>query len=420
MSNTYYTSLSGMMAASYGLQNTSNNVANMQSPGFKRNDVFYSSLGNSSPHDGLGSGVTVGGRSTNFHPGTYLETGNPSDLAIVGDGFFIVRMKNGELLYTRDGEFNFNQDGFLEDKHSGGLVQGYNEHGSLVAIKGKGPEVCLGKATHSIDLHGQFVGIEKKREPNDPTPIPMESDYETVSIDLDTIYDAQGKKHRLHLEFESPKEPGPQGNKSDIKNWSLLKASCDGHELSFTPQNIVFDSDSNGAAIRGNSQISLSIMNDQALVLKFGEYLDSADGKVKLVKKDYDNPQTKVGIYKQDGYGEGRQTSFSFDDNGQISYLYSNGQSIKGIHLALADFDDLQHSLIQAHDNLFRAKSDKGRRIGRANKDGLGTIQPQKLESSNVDSTAEFANIVVLQRMFQACSQIMEIDKQLLEELYKK
>ncbi len=80
MTNTYYTSLSGMIAASYGLQNTSNNVANMQSPGFKRNDVFYSSLGNGTGEEGLGAGVCVGGNKTNFSDGNYLETNNPSDL----------------------------------------------------------------------------------------------------------------------------------------------------------------------------------------------------------------------------------------------------------------------------------------------------------------------------------------------------
>lgn len=82
-------------------------------------------------------------------------------------------------------------------------------------------------------------------------------------------------------------------------------------------------------------------------------------------------------------------------------------------------FDDLEHTLVQAHDNLFRAKQTDGRKIGRPNQQGFGTIQPKKLESSNVDSTMEFGNIVVLQRMFQACSQIMDIDKQLLEELFK-
>ncbi len=77
----------------------------------------------------------------------------------------------------------------------------------------------------------------------------------------------------------------------------------------------------------------------------------------------------------------------------------------------------MEHTLIQTHDSLFQAKNEKGRHIGRANKDGFGSIKSNQLESSNVDSTTEFANIVILQRMFQACSQIMDIDKQLLEEL---
>ena len=92
MNSTYFSSLSGMLAASYGLQNTSNNVANLQSPGFKRTDVFYSSLGNGGSQDSLGSGVTVGGHMTNFSAGSYHETGKPADLAIVGDGFFIIKL----------------------------------------------------------------------------------------------------------------------------------------------------------------------------------------------------------------------------------------------------------------------------------------------------------------------------------------
>ena len=133
------------------------------------------------------------------------------------------------------------------------------------------------------------------------------------------------------------------------------------------------------------------------------------------------NPEgTKIEAFQNDGYGEGKQISFSFDENGQIAYNYDNGQAIEGIHVGLARFDDMEHTLVQTKDNLFRAKSDKGIHLGRANKDGFGSIKAKQLESSNVDSTTEFANIVILQRMFQACSQIMDIDKQLLEGLESK
>ena len=419
MSDTYYTSLTGMMAASYGLQNTSNNVTNMQSPGFKRTDVFYSSLGGGDGYDSLGSGVTVGGHTTNFRAGSYLKTENPSDLAVVGEGFFIIKLKNGELLYTRNGEFHFNQEGFLVDKHSGGLVQGFDKQGKLVAIREKGPDICIGKATSCIELHGKFIPKEVQKDPNNPSPLPNESDYEKISFTVENIYDAQGKRHKAYLEFESPKLPGTQGQKSDITTWALTKIAYDDQDIAFSPQELLFDSDNNGSPKPGNNMIKFNPTNQQPIVLKFGDYMSGESRTVKLNKSE-PGSTTSIEVYKQDGYSDGKQTGFEFDDNGQISYQYSNGQSIAGIHLALANFDDTQDSLTQAHDNLFRAKSERGRHIGRANKENFGAIQSKNLESSNVDSTAEFANIVVLQRMFQACSQIMDIDKQLLEGLYKK
>ena len=422
MTSTYYTSLSGMIAASYGLQNTSNNVANMQSPGFKRKDVFYASLGNGGGQDSLGSGVSVGGHSTNYSAGNYIDSGNPSDLAIVGNGFFIVKLKNGELLYTRDGEFRFNTDGMLIDKHSGGLVQGYDPKGSLTSIHQFGPKTNPGKATHSLDVSGEFIITElaDSTEPKDPDP--LKSKFERIKFKVASIFDAQGKEHTVNLEFEAPSTPGTGTNIYDRLNWNLIAASCDDAEINFDSQSLEFESDSGGAAKKDNNKntIKLTLNNDQLVTLNFGDYT-SGTSSVRLWKKDtIDHVNNVIDVKKHDGYGEGKQIEFSFDDNGQIAYNYDNGQSEEGIHVALALFDDMEHSLVAAHDNLFRAKNTHDRHIGRPNQQGFGTLQPKKLESSNVDSTTEFANIVVLQRMFQACSQIMDIDKQLLEELYKK
>ncbi|MDI9817549.1 MULTISPECIES: flagellar hook-basal body complex protein [unclassified Legionella] len=415
--NTYYTSLSGMFAASYGLQNTSNNVANMQSPGFKRTDLFYSSLG--SGYEGLGSGVCIGGSSSNFSAGRYLETANPSDLAIVGQGFFIVKLKNGELLYTRDGEFGFDNEGMMIDKHSGGLVQGYNAQGNLAPIHQFGPETLAGKATRYVNVAGEFILVEKEKDDAPKPPIPQ-SKFQNISFELNNIFDAKGKSHKVRVEFKAQDPLNGDERYDNGQEWELVKLICDGKELDFQQQTLRFTSQLDGYAEEGSNAINLTINNNQMVTLKFGSYQSDVDKCVRLKKSEIGNSETKIHIDKQDGYGEGKQIGFSFDDNGQISYNYSNGHSTGGIHVALATFDDMEHQLIKANDNLFRAKDEQGRKIGRANKDGFGAIQSKKLESSNVDSTTEFANIVVLQRMFQACSQIMDIDKQLLEELAKK
>ena len=424
MSSTYYSSLSGMIAASLGLQNTSNNVANMQSPGFKRNDLFYSSLGNGSGDDGMGQGVHVNGSSTNFKEGDHLQTGNATDLAIVGNDFFIIRLKNNLLMYTRNGEFKF-QDGILIDQHSGGQVQGYNSAGELVPIREKGPKESAGNASHEIYLKGKIIR-EKKTTEELGSELGEKSIYKDINFQLAKIYDAQGKPHTLKLYFKSTPVtilPPPNDKITDKGlSWDLDQVCYDETYLSgIEGQQIIFND--NIGTVSENNTIKLTLKNQQHINIYFGNYLsDGQNDSVTIEDKSQTNQNeaTKIEVNKNDGYSTGKNLSFSFDENGQITYLYDNGRSIKGIHVGLARFDDMEHNLIQTEDNLFKTKTDTGVHYGRANKNGFSAIRPGELEQSNVDSTKEFANIVVLQRMFQACSQIMDIDKQLLEELESK
>jgi flagellar hook protein FlgE len=413
MNSTYYTSLSGMIAASIGLQNTSNNIANMQSCGFKRSDVFYSSLSNDGGQGNLGSGVKAHEHTINFSAGRYLKSDSASDVAIVGNGFFIVKLTNNEYLYTRDGEFEFNSDGVLVDKHSGGLVQGYDKKGDLVTIQQFGAKTNPGKATHSMTMKGEFIIIEKNN-PNE-----MESSYDAITFNV-TVFDEQGRKHDIAVQVEAPNTPGTQ-TKNDYLTWTIISASCKDANISFNPQSIQFNENEDGTPLSGANTLTLTLNGTQPITLEFGEYMSDKETSVRLFKKgNIEHTQSMVTVTKQDGYAMGKQTDYSFDDNGYISYHYDNGQIERGIPIALATFDDLEHTLVQANDNLFRAKSIQHRHIGRANTSGFGAIQPKKLEEANVESTVEFGNIVILQRMFQACSQLLDIDKQLFEELYKK
>lgn len=420
MSSIYYTTLTGMLAANYGLQNTSNNIANMQSHGFKRSEVSYSSLGYGNGHDSLGQGVIVNGHTTNFAQGNYTETANPSDLAIVGQGFFIVKLQHGELLYTRDGEFGFNQSGILIDKHSGGTVQGYDKKGNLAPIRQFGPTTSTGKPTHFVNIKGEWIIVELETDPITPeNPDPFKSKFEPVQFSIANIFDANGKAHTIRLEFECPGTPGTGKNPFENLKWNLKSASCDDGVITFSPQIIEFDNDNNGVAQKNSETIHLTLNGKQHITINLNTNLSDQESSVRLYKKDASHYNTNIETQKNDGYSLGKQIGFSFDENGQVTYHYDNGQTEQGIHVALARFDDLEHSLIQGENNLFRAKQPEGINIGRPNQHGFGTIKAKQLEASNVDSTMEFSNIVVLQRMFQACSQLMDIDKQLLDALEK-
>lgn len=420
MNSVYYTSLSGMLAASYGLQNTSNNIANMQSPGFKRTDIFYSSLGGDNDSGGLGRGVRVSGSTTNFSQSTYLNAASASDLAIVGQGFFVVKMKNGEYLYTRDGEFEFNESGILIDRHSQGEVQGYNKAGQLAPIHGSGPETAAGKATTNMTLKGVWPikRVEKKSDdgnlPDQTTP--KEKVCDDVEFRISSVFDKKGKEHQIMLKFKAV-------NPKDGKEWKLESITdLSGSRIDYDPDQIVRFSREHEGYLDSGTAISFKLDKDQSVNLQLGQ--TNGDETNSVVSKDTslqpDAGLTGIQVDKQDGYGEGRQIDFSFDKHGQISYHYDNGQIITGIYIGLARFDNLENTLVQDRDNLFRAKSKEGCHIGRANQNGFGSIESKKIEKSNVDETTEFANIIILQRMFQACSQIMDIDKQLLQELSQR
>lgn len=430
MSNVYFNSLSGMMAASFGLKSVSNNVSNMQAIGYKGESAFYSAVGgNNSRYECLGgygssgNGVTVGGSRNNFKQGE-LESGNSkSQLAVNGEGLFILKMKSGEFQYTRDGEFHFNDDGFLVDDHTGAFVMGYSDSKQLIKISKDGPKDYPGKATDQVDLKGEIYAKDYEKPETDPDPMPPL--FQDVEIKDITVYDDKGEPHHLTLTF---KVDGQKlGDKNSPEKLILKSVSENGKVLfdNITLSGIDYAVDFTGGGYPNTDKHNITFnlqfegCDSQSIKLNFRS---GNDAKQLVQLKHYEQTidETKVESLNQTGYGKGKLYDYEFDKNGQLHYLYTNEQSSDGIHVALAMFDDPQANLLATSNSAFKARSKEGINIGTADKDGYGAVMQGKLERSNVDSTHEFANIIILQRMFQACSQIMDIDKQLLEEMAKK
>ncbi|OUS29806.1 hypothetical protein A9Q99_08230 [Gammaproteobacteria bacterium 45_16_T64] len=132
-----YNSLSGLAGFTKALDNLSNNVANLNTPGYKGRDVFYRELAGGNPEQGVpGNGVEVGGGSIRFADGDTNQTGNATDLAVDGNGFFILRDQRDGVsqTYTRAGQFTFDADGYLIDASTEKRVAGINESGNLTDI----------------------------------------------------------------------------------------------------------------------------------------------------------------------------------------------------------------------------------------------------------------------------------------------
>ncbi|KTC99028.1 flagellar hook protein FlgE [Legionella geestiana] len=380
MSNTWYTSLSGMHAASAGLQNTSANISNLQSAGFKRHEWYFSSL--SQDARGYPEGVRSGNSSINFSAGAYQQTGNPTDLAIIGDGFFVLRLADDRLLYTRAGQFYFNESGVLCDRRTQAEVMGLDGSGQLIPIIQTGPKHVPGAATHSLNLGGTIAPGNR------------------AEFSVDTVYDSKGRAHTLKVGLLQMSE----------NEYTLDYVLCDDVLIPTFPQTLQFVA---GMPTSTRNSLSLTLFGKEELVLNFGtDDLMNQEDMVRL-----NGSETRISVRRQDGFAKGAPLSASFDDAGRLVWLYDNGKTVEGPKIALACFRQPEKVLKAARDNTFSCEDLSARTLSASGAPGFGSVQSGQVEGSNVDSTLEFANMVVLQRMFQACSQIMDIDKQLLEEL---
>jgi flagellar hook protein FlgE len=415
MSHLYYTSLSGMMAASLGLQNTANNIANMQQKGYKRKSIQFSSLYN--PDEKRGFGVTKIGTQTIFSDGKYENANSKTNLAIIGKGFFIINYPDGRFGYTRNGDFSQNEKNELIDTITQGRVMCLDKSGQLIPLILNPKDTYQGRATKSVHLQGQMLYKEKEKPKDNSStdPTPNASLYEPITFNLDNIYDKKGNKHTLSITLAQ----GMNGN--DPKTWVLKDAhALDDLSVDFTEQTISFNTDNNGTADTPNNKLSLTIDGDNTLTIDFGSYLNQDTERVALKKATGSYETSNLTIYQQDGYPEGQSQDYSIDENGTITYVYSNGEKREGSRIALAYFLNDNLALKEYKNAHFTASPLHNPRIYSANSNGMGLIKQQQIELSNVDTTDEFSTIVCLQRIFQGSSQLIDIEKQLIESLERK
>jgi flagellar hook protein FlgE len=129
MLQAFFNGLSGLFSFSRGLTTVSNNVSNMNTPGFRGNDTFFRNV--AGDH---GLGTRIGGTGTRLQAGDIRQTGNPMDLALNGSGYFVLRNDQGELMYTRTGQFQFNEDGFLIDRVTGAHAAAAEQYAHYAAM----------------------------------------------------------------------------------------------------------------------------------------------------------------------------------------------------------------------------------------------------------------------------------------------
>ena len=380
MLRSLYAGISGLRSHQTMLDVTGNNIANVNTVGFKASSVqFQESLaqlvqnstlpqadlsGIGAP--GVGLGVQMSAITTHVASGSRQATGVPTDLMIAGDGFFMVRA-GGETLYTRNGAFSFDAAGRLVTA-DGALVQGWTaQNGAIVPGQGVGTitlpvgAIAPGRATTAASAAGNL--------PSDKAV------GETIVRELE-VYDAEGAARQLQLTFTRT-----------ATGWDVTDGTST-TSLAFV----------NGEQTGASTIVSGGVTVDLSGLTGYAELSTAALGE-------------------QNGAPAGTLLSYALTEDGSLVGTFSNGDTAVLARLALAGFVN-PGGLEKAGSSHYRPSANSGEpTVGAAGQDGIGGIVSGALEMSNVDLSQEFTNLIVAQRGFQANARIITTSDEVLQEL---
>lgn len=374
-----FNSLSGLFGFSRSLDTVSNNIANMNTPGFRGRDSFFENVGRQ-------HGTRIAGEGLRTSPGDMRQTGNPTDVAMDGTGFFVLRDGSGQLHYTRAGQFMFDDDGFLIDSVSRFQVMALDTAGNLLPISLEAYRTLPAEPSTRINFSGNLS--------------PAESTHKIEGL---TIYDATGKSHAFKVSFTNNKDVTP--NSFLVKVTDENGAEVGSGELRFSVS---------GALEAGYGSIPLSLQFggvSQSVELSFGtpgtfQGTTSLAGLSNTVAGTVADGRSVLGI-----------TEISFDEKGVLRFSYGSREKREGQRLALASF--ASESTLDLNGGRLISNADAQRKsLGHAMSAGLGKVMGGTLEMSNIDLTQEFADMLIIQRGYQASSRVMTVSNEMIEQLY--
>jgi len=389
-----YNGLSGMTAFSRGLDIISNNVANLNTPGFKLSQAQYGDIERQAgqadlPDSGMrGAGVTVDASRLSFKAGELRDTGNALDVAIDGSGFFMLD-QNGERFYTRAGQFEFDKDGNLVDRATQAKVMVKTDTSAIQSFNIDSFRTYTPKATQTVTLSGNLARTG--------------TNTDTFTVPSITTIDTSGGKQVLQAKFTR--------DTTNPLQWTVELFDKDNKSLGTGIILLGADGtpDANQAAL--TFDVTPKDLPTYTIALNIGKA-----GSYAGITSKADSTSNSVQMLRQDGIEIGSLTDTSFDTTGRLQLTYSNGEKLYPATLLLANFDD-PSTLKQMGNGLFAASVGQLDAIATPSQSGLGNIGGGKIEMSNVDLTAQFTDLIVVQRGYQASSQTMSVANEMLQQL---
>ncbi len=418
ISSALYSGVSGLNTNSQAMSVIGNNLANTNTLGFKGSrsvfsDLLSGSINGSGGISQVGRGVGMSTVDQVFSQGTFESTESGLDVAIEGEGFFILKEPdNNTEFYSRAGAFRFDDDGYLVNPE-GFRAQGklYDEDGNLAPGEPTDMQVInaglvKGQATSTLDFNTNLDSTTEL-----PTVAPFAADdpdsYNLASAV--TVYDTLGNPQILNVYFI----------KTAANTWSTAWSAVtdDGNDTALGgifADNLAFNADGilPNAALDPPLPTTITI---DAADIDWANGTTPTEIVVTLDTTQFNN-QSKVLSREQNGYAAGSLTGVDIDEDGILTASYSNGEEGKIGQFALAKFFN-PNGLELAGSNTYIATLDSGApRIGLPGPE-LGKVFTNSLEQSNVDMGAEFVRMITVQRGFQANSKIITTVDELLGEL---
>jgi flagellar hook protein FlgE len=415
--------LSGLSAASAALDSIGNNVANSGTVGYKLSktqfaDVFAASLSGAGTSP-IGLGTKVASVAQQFTQGNVSVTSNPLDIAINGGGFFRLQNATGDTVYSRNGQFQLDKNGYIVNA-KGQQLMGY----PLDATTGKlaanlaplqlfDPTSASDNAPVATGTTIGSLGVQLNvNVDSGATVIPAATAFSATDSTTynksttATVYDSLGNTHTMTVYF---RKLDPTVGPPPVGNWNVYTSLDGGTATAATA--VTFDS---------NGALSTTPATNGVIPQTFTVTTGANDltFNLDLSNSTQYGSAFAVNSVAQDGYASGKLAGFSIGTDGVITGRYTNGQSKSLGQVVLASFRNPQ-GLQPLGDNTWAITSDSGPELtGAPGSSGqFGPVQSSALEDSNVDLTKELVDMIVQQRVYQANAQTIKTQDQVLQTL---
>jgi flagellar hook protein FlgE len=413
MSSTFSIALSALRADSDAINTTGNNLANLNTTGFKASDLQFKNLltqylGNESG-GGFGLGVAAPISEQVFSQGAIQTSSLPLATAIQGNGFFVVRDANGQQMFTRDGGFKLDSHGVLETQ-TGERVQGWTASGGAVNATGTPSDVILPAGTLLAPTATKNITANINLDASANLSATAQSFSAPVQV-----VDSLGNTHTISLNFTKAATantwtydvtiPGSELNGNPSGDISLLTA----------PGTITFNSDGTlNSSVTSPVALTISGLADGASDMQINWNLLNQDGTPTTTQ--YAEASSLASL-NQDGSQAAELLQVSIQNGGQILATYSNGHQTLEAQLALAAIQNPDSLKNLGNNNFVVGADTSAPAIGLPQSGGRGQIIGGALEGSNVDMGLEFTNLIVYQSSYGANAKVITTANTISQDL---